>query len=84
MTISVNQKRRKNTVIKSHGDYYEKNRKKSMSYKDFLSQKIAELEKKIESATGEKQALQSALNELKLKEFEEDMRTEGTQQLLKG
>jgi len=55
-----------------------------MSYKDFLSQKIAELETKIQTATGEKQALQSALNELKLKEFEEDMRTEGHQQLLKG
>lgn len=55
-----------------------------MSYKDFLSQKIAELEKQIENATGEKTVLQNALNELKLKEFEEDMRTEGSQQLLKG
>jgi hypothetical protein len=55
-----------------------------MSYKDFLSQKIADLEKQIASATGEKQALQNALNELKLKEFEEDMRTEDHQQLLKG
>ena len=55
-----------------------------MSYKDFLGQKITELEKQIQSATGEKQALQSALNELKLKEFEEDMRTENHQQLLKG
>jgi hypothetical protein len=55
-----------------------------MSYKDFLGQKIAELEKQIQTATGEKQTLQSALNELKLKEFEEDMRTENHQQLLKG
>ena len=55
-----------------------------MSYKDFLGQKIAELERQIQTATGEKQALQSALNELKLKEFEEDMRTENHQQLLKG
>lgn len=55
-----------------------------MSYKDFLTQQIAELEKKIQSATGEKQALQNALNELRLKEFEEDMRTEGHQTLLKG
>lgn len=71
-------------MTKSLGDCCGKNRKKSMSYKDFLSQKIAELETKIQTATGEKQALQSALNELKLKEFEEDMRTEGHQQLLKG
>ncbi len=55
-----------------------------MSYKDFLSQKIAELEKQIETASGEKAVLLNALNELKLKEFEEDMRTEGHQQLLKG
>lgn len=57
-----------------------------MSYKDFLNQKIVELEKQIQSATGEKQALQSALNELRLKEFEEDLRSEGesTQKLLKG
>lgn len=71
-------------MTKSLGDCCGKNRKKSMSYKDFLSQKIAELETKIQSATGEKEALQSALNELKLKEFEEDMRSEGHQQLLKG
>lgn len=55
-----------------------------MSYRDFLNQKIFELEKQIQSATGEKQALQSALNELRLKEFEEDMRTEDQQKLLKG
>ena len=84
MTISVNQKKRKKTVKKSLGDCCEKNRKRSMSYKDFLGQKIAELEKQIQTATGEKQTLQSALNELKLKEFEEDMRTENHQQLLKG
>jgi hypothetical protein len=55
-----------------------------MSYRDFLTHQIAELEKKIQSATGEKQTLQSALNDLKLKEFEEDMRTENHQKLLKG
>lgn len=55
-----------------------------MSYRDFLNQQIEELEKKIQSATGEKQALQHALNDLKMKEFEEDMRTEDHQKLLKG
>ena len=57
-----------------------------MSYKDFLSQRIAELEKEIEKSTGEKDALISALNKLKMDEFEEDMRTESNppQQLLKG
>lgn len=71
-------------MTRPHGECYEKNRRTNMSYKDFLTQQIAELEKKIQSATGEKQALQNALNELKLKEFEEDMRTEGHQTLLKG
>ena len=71
-------------MTRPHGECYEKNRRTNMSYKDFLTQQIAELEKKIQSATGEKQALQNALNELRLKEFEEDMRTEGHQTLLKG
>ena len=73
-------------MTKPHGECYVVNKRKNMSYKDFLTQQIAELEKKIQSATGEKQALQSALNELRLKEFEEDLRSEGesTQKLLKG
>jgi hypothetical protein len=57
-----------------------------MSYKDFLNQRIADLEKEIEKSTGEKSALIDALNKLKLAEFEEDLRSEGegTQKLLKG
>jgi hypothetical protein len=57
-----------------------------MSYRDFLNDRITELEKEIEKSTGEKAALIDALNKLKLAEFEEDLRSEGenTQKLLKG
>jgi hypothetical protein len=57
-----------------------------MSYRDFLNDRITELEKEIEKSTGEKTALVAALNKLKLAEFEEDLRSEGegTQKLLKG
>jgi regulator of replication initiation timing len=55
-----------------------------MAYKDFLKQKIKELEEKIVSSTEEKNAVQLELNKLRLAEFEEDMATESNQQLLKG
>jgi hypothetical protein len=57
-----------------------------MSYRDFLNDRITELEKEIEKSTGEKTALVAALNKLKLAEFEEDLRSEGesTQKLLTG
>ena len=57
-----------------------------MSYKKFLQDRIRELEEKISTSTTEKEALQSALNQLKIAEFEEDLRTENepSQQLLKG
>jgi hypothetical protein len=55
-----------------------------MDYKDFLKQKIKELEQKIASSEEEKTVIQTELNKLRLAEFEEDMATESNQQLLKG
>ena len=71
-------------MTKQHGVYSEVNRKTNMAYKDFLKQKIKELEEKIVSSTEEKNAVQLELNKLRLAEFEEDMATESNQQLLKG
>ena len=71
-------------MIKQHGGYSEVNRKTNMAYKDFLKQKIKELEEKISSSTEEKKIIQDELNKLRLAEFEEDMREESSQQLLKG
>jgi hypothetical protein len=55
-----------------------------MSYKNYLKQKINELEQTISKTSEEKEKVQLELNTLKLAEFEEDMRNESTQQLLKG
>ena len=74
----------KNTMIKQHGVYSEPNRRKNMSYKNYLKQKINELEQTISKTSEEKEKVQLELNTLKLAEFEEDMRNESTQQLLKG
>lgn len=71
-------------MTKQHGGYSEVNRKTNMAYKDFLKQKINELEQKIVSSEEEKNVIQAELNKLRLAEFEEDMATESNQQLLKG
>ena len=71
-------------MTRQHGVYSEVNRKTNMAYKDYLKQKIKELEEKIASSTEEKNAIQKELNRLRLSEFEEDMREESSQQLLKG
>jgi len=71
-------------MTKQHGVYSEVNRKTNMAYKDFLKQKIKELEEKIVSSTEEKSVIEAELNKLRLAEFEEDMREESSQQLLKG
>jgi uncharacterized protein YlxW (UPF0749 family) len=71
-------------MTRQHGVYSEMNRKTNMAYKDFLKQKIKELEQKIASSEEEKTVIQSELNKLRLAEFEEDMATESNQQLLKG
>ena len=54
------------------------------SYKKLLRQQIKELEIHIEQSTEKKEDLQRELNKLKISEFEEDMREESSQQLLKG
>lgn len=54
------------------------------SYKRLLKQQIKELEIHIEQSTEKKEELQKELNKLRIAEFEEDMREESTQQLLKG
>ena len=71
-------------MTKQHGVYSGMNRKTNMAYKDFLKQKIKELEEKIVSSTEEKSVIETELNKLRLAEFEEDMATESNQQLLKG
>ena len=71
-------------MTRQHGVYSEMNRKTNMAYKDFLKQKIKELEQKIASSEEEKKEVQAELNKLRLAEFEEDMATESNQQLLKG
>ena len=54
------------------------------SYKDLLKQQIKDLENQIENSFDKREELKFELNKLKLAEFEEDMREETTQQLLKG
>ena len=54
------------------------------SYKKLLKQQIKELEIHIEQSTEKKEDLQRELNKLKIAEFEEDMREESSQHLLKG
>ena len=54
------------------------------SYKKLLKQQIRELEINIEQSTEKKEDLQRELSKLKIAEFEEDMREESSQQLLKG
>ena len=71
-------------MTRQHGDYSEVNRKTNMAYKDFLKQKINELEQKIASSTEEKSVIEAELNKLRLAEFEEEMASENNQQLLKG
>jgi hypothetical protein len=61
-------------------------KEKSMenSYKKLLKQQIKELEIHIEQSTEKKEDLQRELTKLKMAEFEEDMKEESSQQLLKG
>lgn len=54
------------------------------SYKRLLKQQIKELEIHIEQSTEKKEDLQRELTKLKMAEFEEDMKEESSQQLLKG
>jgi hypothetical protein len=56
----------------------------SSSYRNLLLRQIEALEEKILLAKSDKKELQKILNDLKKSEFEEDMREENDQQLLKG
>lgn len=55
-----------------------------MSYKNYLKQKIKELELQIANNQGNVEKLREELKALELKEFEEDLREENQQILLKG
>lgn len=55
-----------------------------MSYRDLLLSQIAELEKKIQQAQGDKEILQTQLQRLMFAEFEESEREVSEQTLLKG
>ncbi len=58
-----------------------------MSYKEQIRKRIRELEDKIAESNIDKvqlESLRSELARLNMQDFEEDLRTEGTQQLLKG
>jgi hypothetical protein len=54
------------------------------SYKKMLKQQIQELENNIEQSFEKKEELQAKLSKLRIAEFEEDMREDSSQQLLKG
>ena len=55
-----------------------------MSHKHYLRKRINELQAQIDNKYGQVEALQKELKELKLKEFEEDLREEDERMLLKG
>lgn len=56
-----------------------------MSYRDYLQQKIKELESNIANNVGQVDALRKELKKLQMQEFEEDLRESGSEQvLLKG
>ena len=54
------------------------------SYKEMLKKQIQELENNIEQSFEKKEELQAKLSKLRIAEFEEDMREDSSQQLLKG
>jgi hypothetical protein len=55
-----------------------------MSYIKDIQKQIAELNLRIQQNQGDVVELQEKLNKLLISEFEEDMREESNQQLLKG
>jgi hypothetical protein len=58
-----------------------------MSYKEKIRKRIRELEDKIAESNIDRvqlDSLRSELARLNMQDFEEDLRTEGSQQLLKG
>jgi hypothetical protein len=58
-----------------------------MSYRDLIKKRIAELEGKIRESEQDRERLEvlrSELTKLSMQDFEEDMREQSSQQLLKG
>lgn len=58
-----------------------------MSYRDLIKKRIAELEQRMRESEDDRQTLEvlrSELIKLSVQDFEEDMREESNQQLLKG
>ena len=55
-----------------------------MSYKFHIKKRIAELQTQIDNKYGQVEALQKELRQLKVKEFEENMKEEDERVLLKG
>jgi hypothetical protein len=58
-----------------------------MSYREVIKKRIAELEQKISESEQDRsrlEVLRSELVKLNMQDFEEDMREESSQQLLKG
>jgi hypothetical protein len=58
-----------------------------MSYREQIKKRIAELEAKLAESNIDRvqlESLRSELARLNMQDFEEDLRTEGSQQLLKG
>jgi hypothetical protein len=58
-----------------------------MSYRDLIKKRIAELEMKIRESEQDQtrlEVLRAELTKLSMQDFEEDMREESGQQLLKG
>jgi hypothetical protein len=55
-----------------------------MSYRELLQNQIKDLEERIAKFEGDKTILMDQLQKLRKSEFEEEMREESSQQLLKG
>jgi hypothetical protein len=55
-----------------------------MSYRELLQNQIKDLEERIAKFEGDKTILMDQLQKLRKNEFEEEMREESSQQLLKG
>jgi hypothetical protein len=55
-----------------------------MSYRELLQNQIKDLEERIAKFEGDKSILMDQLQKLRKNEFEEEMREESSQQLLKG
>jgi predicted RNase H-like nuclease (RuvC/YqgF family) len=84
-TPSSNKLKNKKTRLVTNLFYDPYDKKKKMSYIDYLQQKIKELESNITNNVGQVDALREELKKLQMQEFEEDLRESDSQQvLLKG